>query len=181
MRNGSERSKGDKPILYLFAKTPLAGKVKTRLMEKCTAEQAAQIAAVLVEETIALATSNWPGEICLCVWPDINHSIFQELTRKYGLNITLQSSGDLGVKMSAALGEGIIQKGAAAVMGCDVPHCSGAVLKEAYEALEARHNVIGPSVDGGFYFLGLYLGLPIYVDLVQQYSGGNGILHHSSS
>lgn len=164
MGDGGISIKGAKPKLYLFAKTPVPGEVKTRLTKMCTAEQAAEIASVLIKATVELAVSAWQGEICLCVWPDKNHPLFRELATKYALNITRQVDGDLGAKMCASLGEGIIQQGAAAVMGCDVPHCPGVVLKEAYKALEARHNVIGPSVDGGFYFLGLYQFHPAIFD-----------------
>lgn len=102
-----------------------------------------------------LAISVWRGEISLCVWPDKDHPLFGELATEYGVNIVSQVDGDLGAKMFASLTEGIAQCGAAAVMGCDVPHCPDTVLVEAYEALEAGHNVIGPTEDGGFYFLGM--------------------------
>lgn len=156
MSDAGRSCKSAKPKLYLFAKTPIPGEVKTRLIERCTAAQAAEIASALIEKTVELAVSAWQGEVCLCVWPDKNHPLFRELATKYALNITLQLEGDLGAKMCASLDEGIAQQGAAAVMGCDVPHCPGVVLNEAYKVLEARHNVIGPSVDGGFYFLGMY-------------------------
>ena len=155
------------PKLYLYAKSPVAGEVKSRLTNKCTVEQAAEIASVLIETTVERAVSAWQGEICLCVWPDENHPLFRELAIKHAIKITLQADGDLGAKMYASLDEGIGQRGVAAVMGCDVPHCPGEVLTKAYKALEGRHNVIGPSSDGGFYFLGMYQCHPAMFDGVK--------------
>ena len=155
MRDSGGLPKGDKPRLYLFAKAPVPGAVKTRLTNRCTADQAAEIAAVLIRATVDLAVSEWPGEKYLCVWPDTSHPLFRELSTEYGLNLVVQADGDLGQKMYASLYQGIIQRGAAAVMGCDVPHCPGNVLNQAYTSLQAGQNVIGPSVDGGFYLLGM--------------------------
>jgi len=148
-------SKDSKPKLYLFAKAPVPGRVKTRLATECSAIRAAEIAAVMIRVTVELAVSVWRGEICLSVWPDRNHPLFSELATELGVSIIPQVDGDLGAKMLASLVEGT-EKGGAAVMGCDVPHCPGVVLVEAHRALEAGQNVIGPTQDGGFYFLGLH-------------------------
>ena len=48
----------------------------------------------------------------------------------------------------------------AAIMGCDIPDVSPAVLRVAYDRLVEGHNVIGPSSDGGFYFAGLKQCVP---------------------
>ena len=43
----------------------------------------------------------------------------------------------------------------AAVMGCDAPHTLASSLRQAYTLLQSGESVIGPSDDGGYYFLGL--------------------------
>ena len=40
-------------------------------------------------------------------------------------------------------------------MGCDVPHCSTENLLNAYQLMQDKKNVIGPTDDGGYYLLGL--------------------------
>jgi glycosyltransferase A (GT-A) superfamily protein (DUF2064 family) len=45
--------------------------------------------------------------------------------------------------------------GCAAVMGCDVPHCGWDVLDQANGWLARGKNVLGPTEDGGYYFIGL--------------------------
>ena len=42
-----------------------------------------------------------------------------------------------------------------AIMGCDAPHIVGSDLVKAHEKLLLGQNVLGPSNDGGYYFIGL--------------------------
>jgi len=143
------------PDLILFAKQPIPGQVKTRLQPPCTPEQAADIAAYLIRATTELAVSFWPSDVYLYGWPNHEHELFRELAAKYRVHLATQETGDLGDKMYSALSEGIQRKGAAAVMGCDVPHCRGAIIEQAHERLAKGGDVIGPSEDGGYYLLGL--------------------------
>ncbi len=144
-----------KPDLILFAKQPLAGEVKTRLAQVCGAERAAAIAADLIRQTVALAADSWPGEIFLCGAPDTRHPLFEYLAAELHLHLVVQGEGDLGERMLRSLGLGIERRGAAAVMGCDVPHCSPVILEDAFETLARGGSVIGPAMDGGYYFIGL--------------------------
>jgi rSAM/selenodomain-associated transferase 1 len=143
------------PALMIFAKQPVPGDVKTRLQSAYTPEQAARIAAVLIRETVALAASNWPGAVYLCAAPDPRHPLFAELAARYGVALRAQGEGDLGARMERALAWGIGRHGAAAVLGCDTPHCPWEVLDDANSALARREDVLGPSDDGGYYLLGL--------------------------
>lgn len=143
------------PALMIFAKRPVAGEVKTRLQPAYTREQAARIAAALVRETVALAASAWPGHVYLWCAPDCAHPLFAELAGRFDVALRPQGAGDLGARMHQALAYGIERYGAAAVLGCDVPHCPWEVLDEANAVLARRENVLGPSDDGGYYLIGL--------------------------
>lgn len=143
------------PELIIFAKQPLAGQVKTRLLPDYTPQEAADIAALLVRATVALAVANWPGEIYLYGAPDAGHPLFEELARDFDLQLAPQDTGDLGARMQAALREGLARRRAAAILGCDVPHCPGDVLDLANHWLAQGRNVLGPTEDGGYYFIGL--------------------------
>jgi len=85
----------DIPLL-LFAKAPIAGKVKTRLQSHCSPEQAATIAEILLEESIVKATQAWPGEVFISVGLDIDHAFLQKMARQYPIKLTMQCDGDLG-------------------------------------------------------------------------------------
>lgn len=141
--------------LYLFAKKPVAGRVKTRLQSHCSPAEAATIAEELIRATVELVVANWDGQVRLCVWPDAKHSVFEEMRSTHSISIDVQAAGELGKKLLHALDVGVSAYGAAAVMGCDVPHCPAAIIRRTYKALAQRRNVIGPSLDGGFYLLGM--------------------------
>lgn len=143
------------PALMIFAKQPLAGQVKTRLQPEFTAEKAAEVAAFLIRETVALAASNWPDPIYLCGTPDANHPLFRELAERFRVALLDQGGGDLGSRMQRALAYGIERHGAAAVLGCDVPHCDWETLDDANTLLARGRAVIGPSEDGGYYLIGV--------------------------
>lgn len=143
------------PELMLFAKQPIPGEVKTRLQPDYSPEQAAEIAAFLIRASVELASSAWPGDIALYVSPDMDHPLFRDLEREFHLRLALQAEGDLGVRMLSALRDGIGRQGCAAILGCDVPHCGWNVIDQANDSLARGRNVLGPTEDGGYYFIGL--------------------------
>lgn len=168
-----------RPDLFLFAKRPIAGQVKTRLAQVCGAGRAAEIAAVLIRETAALAVANWPGEVYLCAAPDARHPLFEQLAADLHVHLAVQGEGDLGARMFASLRRGIGRRGAAAVMGCDVPHCDAGILEDAYETLARGGSVIGPAMDGGFYFIGLQRAEPALFSGMDW--GGNLVLSETQA
>jgi rSAM/selenodomain-associated transferase 1 len=159
------------PTLILFAKSPRAGGVKTRLQPPCTPEQAADLAEILVEETVRAAVASWPGGIELCAWPDTNDPLFNRLELSYGVDLTTQAAGDLGSKMLKAM----VHAGfPCAVMGCDIPHCTPEMYIGAFRALEGGKSVIGPASDGGYYLIGLQESRPELFDGIHW--GGEDVL-----
>ena len=138
--------------LLLFAKAPIVGKVKTRLMSHCSAKQASKIAELLMEASIEKACNAWPGQVYLSVWLDSEHDFFTQMCTKHPIQLISQCDGDLGEKMRHSLNRVGYP---AAVMGCDAPHVLASTLKHAHKTLLAGQAVIGPSEDGGYYLLGL--------------------------
>lgn len=143
------------PDLILFAKKPVPGKVKTRLLTEFSPVRAAEIAAFCMRATAELAAANWPGEIFLYVTPDADHPVFKAIEDDLHVNVCIQGEGDLGDRMYSALRDSIENAGSAAVMGVDIPHCSPSIIEKAFDTLSTGENVIGPTHDGGYYFLGL--------------------------
>lgn len=143
------------PDLILFAKQPIPGQVKTRLQPHYTPEQAAEIAKFLIRATVELAVANWPSEVYLYAAPGPDHPFFRDLAQEFRIHLASQIDGNLGERMLCALHEGIARSGVAGVMGCDVPHCRWDILERAHEQLAKGSNVIGPTEDGGYYFIGI--------------------------
>lgn len=141
----------DIPLL-LFAKAPIAGKVKTRLTSHCSDQQAADLAKILIQASLEKVVAAWPGQVYLSVWLDQDHPFFGEMVNRYPIKMTSQCDGDLGEKMRHALANFGYP---AAVMGCDAPHVSEVTLQQAYQKLASGQSVIGPAKDGGYYLLGL--------------------------
>lgn len=140
--------------LILFARAPVPGEAKTRLIPVYTATQAADVAAALIRATVELAAGHWPGPVSLYASPDVTHPVFQELAREFGMRLVKQADGDLGRRMAVALDEGVARSGSAAIMGCDVPLCRWEILDSANELLARGRDVIGPASDGGYYLIG---------------------------
>ncbi len=144
-----------KPQLHILARQPLAGYCKTRLQTHCSPEQAATIAAVLLEETVIIAAHSWPGNIFLHGSPDQQHPLFLALAEKYDLSLTDQAGVDLGQIQTNALAVSLNFGIPAAVIGCDLPGLNRYLLLNAFTSLSLGENILGLSPDGGYYLLGL--------------------------
>lgn len=141
--------------LYLMAKAPIAGLVKTRMQPEISPAQSACLARLMFAQTVITACRNWHGEVVLCVTPNPDHPMFVQTAAEHQLNIITQINTDLGTRMMHALAHGIARAGCAAVMGCDVPHCAGEIFSDAHAMLARGENPLGRSQDGGFYLIGL--------------------------
>jgi len=149
------------PALLVFARTPQPGRTKTRLQPPCTPQQAADLAAAFIEETVETACDAWPGPVRLLVWPQVDHPLFHQLARSRRIPVVRQCAGDLGEKMSSAIMEFTDTGTPVAILGSDVPHCPASTLATAAARLDAGKNVIGPSEDGGYYLIGLTASHPV--------------------
>ncbi len=149
--------------LCLMAKAPVAGAVKTRMAPPLSPAQAAQLAAQMLRQTVRAACRHWPGEVMLWVSPRPDHPLFVQLAARWRLTVVTQTDGDLGTRMAHALRGAMARRGAdaAAVMGCDTPHCPPATFAAAHAMLARRECPVGPAADGGFYLLGLQRGDPM--------------------
>lgn len=145
----------NQPELILFAREPIPGRIKTRLQPAYSPEKAAEIAAFMIRATVELAVSAWPGKVMLYGSSAADHLLFRHLAREFKIQLASQADGDLGAKMLDALSAGIRRGGSAAIMGCDVPHCGWDILDQANDWLARGRNVLGPTDDGGYYFIGL--------------------------
>jgi len=160
----------DIPLL-LFAKAPIAGKVKTRLVPDCSPQQAAEIAKILLDEAARVASEYWPGQVKLAVWLDQDDAYIQSVAHRYSLQIVAQPAGHLGEKMHGcfeAFGY------PAAIMGCDAPHVLGTTLLDTHRNLSDGQSVLAPSDDGGYYLIGLSESSPTLFNGIRW--GGETVL-----
>lgn len=142
--------------LAILAKAPLPGRVKTRLIPACGAEEAARVHAALLRRTLAVACAALPASrITLWTALEHDHPLFLELARRHGIALRDQPEGDLGRRMYHALAPG-----PAMVIGSDCPALTPALLRCCAQALTTHDAVCLPAEDGGYALLGLHRAHP---------------------
>jgi len=140
--------------IVIFAKAPVTGKVKTRLIPKLGAESAARLAHKMLLETYEQAASVSLARTELCVSPAASHPDWQRLLPAAEL-LGEQGEGDLGKRL-ARTAERVIGDGEAVVLiGTDCPGMTTDRLERACRDLETHDAVIHPAYDGGYALLGL--------------------------
>lgn len=141
--------------IVIFAKAPIPGFAKTRLITTLGAEGAARLAAQMLLRTVAVAREAAIGPVELCVAPDPQHICLRELEVGSDVVWSRQSEGDLGMRMEAAVqrtlaaGENII------CIGTDCVELEVSHLQKSAIALYQDSAVIAPALDGGYVLLGL--------------------------
>lgn len=141
--------------IQVFAKAPVPGQVKTRLVPRLGSQDAAALQAWLIERTLRTATTARLGTVELWCAPDRAHPFFEACARRYSLKLADQGKGDLGERMHRALARATRDGGLALLIGCDCPTLTGADLHAALHALEHGADLaFVPAEDGGYVLIG---------------------------
>ena len=138
----------------IFAKAPVAGKVKTRLIPALGAEGAARLAAEMLHRTAAEAAAAALGPVELCADPDPGHPDWDGQIPP-GLDLSAQSEGDLGQRLAQAARAAIERGERVLLIGTDCPDLDRVRLAAAAAALDHYNAIIHPARDGGYVLLGL--------------------------
>lgn len=140
--------------LIIYAKAPVPGQVKTRLMPALDGEMAALLHAALVERALDTARRSGIAEIELCCAPDTHHSFFDACADDFGVVLTEQGEGNLGDRMLRTLRHALADHTAALIIGADCPALTGKYLAEAATRLSGQDAVLAPAEDGGYVLIG---------------------------
>jgi len=154
--------------IMVFAKAPVPGMVKTRLIPALGAEGAARLQAQLIERTLRTAAAAGLGPPELWCAPDPEDPFFAACAQGQGVGLRTQGDGDLGVRMACALESALAAGSPALLIGCDCPALTPAVLREAAAVLSGEYDaVFGPAEDGGYVLVGLARGpaAPLFEDI----------------
>jgi rSAM/selenodomain-associated transferase 1 len=135
--------------LIVLAKTPVPGRVKTRLCPPCTPQQAASVAAAALADTLDTVTATPAAARVLVVEGD--HPAPAGWTR------VAQRGGLLGERLAHAYADTLRPAVASLLIGMDTPQITPALLDEAVHRLSADgiDAVLGAAEDGGWWALGL--------------------------
>ena len=88
--------------IAVFARAPVAGEAKTRLIPRLGAQGAAALHAALVRKVLSSAVEARLGEVTLWCSPDTSHPFFADCRAEFDIGLAPQSPGDIGQRMLAA-------------------------------------------------------------------------------
>ena len=158
--------------VIVFAKAPVAGYAKTRLIPALGAEGAARLASRLLDHAVDEALVAGLGTVELCCAPNSRHAAFDAVPRRQDLELTDQGEGDLGLRMARALDRSLAKHRAALLIGTDAPSLDAAALRCAGAALDSHDAVFVPALDGGYVLVGLRRRMPqLFDDMPWSTSG----------
>ena len=150
--------------VIVFIKNPQLGHVKTRLAKDVGDEKALEIYLKLAAHTKKVLTEMVDTEryVYYSDFIDENDDWSTDLFIK-----KLQSEGDLGDRMKEAFGEVFSQSDRTIIIGSDCAQLSAKHIQRAIDALDDNNVVIGPSLDGGYYLLGMDSHYPFLFEGVE--------------
>jgi len=145
--------------IVIFAKAPIPGFCKTRLIGALGAEGAATLAEQMLLRTLKIAQLANIGPVELCVSPDPAHARWQAIPNIHEWTRTVewsrQSEGDLGMRMADAVQRTLAIHQNVICIGTDCLELEVKHLQEAAAALDSHDAVITPAIDGGYVLLAL--------------------------
>lgn len=152
--------------ILIFAKAPLPGQAKTRLIPALGAAGAARLARLMLEHTLrhALAADIGPVELCASPAPTLPE--WADVVLPVGVESSSQGEGDLGARLERAAQRCLDRGERVVLIGSDCPALCSQYLREAVQALDHHDAVIHPCLDGGYVLLSLRATAPgLFTDL----------------
>jgi len=138
----------------IFAKSPLPGRVKTRLAPTYGERGAAQLYRLMLRESLIKAAGLAPLELWCS--PDVRHAYLRTCAQEVGATLRVQKGPDLGMRMYRALAQALETAPWAVLMGSDCVSLRRTDLDVACATLDrGKEAVLGPAEDGGYVLIGL--------------------------
>ena len=142
--------------ILIFAKAPLEGQVKTRLIPALGAEGATGLYRRLLANLVNSLVEERLAAIELWCAPDAAHPDFQKMQQLPRLTLHEQLGGDLGERMANAVIDARQRHRHLVLLGVDCPALTVAMLQQVFSWLaDDVDAVLGPAEDGGYVLLGL--------------------------
>ncbi len=148
-------------VLQIFAKAPIPGQVKTRLIPKLGEKGATDVHKQLVTHCL----QQFSGLFSVQLWcaPDEYHPFFQACQTEFGVSLHRQQGADLGERMAYALSS----SAQAVLIGSDCPTLNAQIVCDAFTALQQDNAVVlAPAEDGGYVLIAMQPVIPeLFTDM----------------
>ena len=145
-----------------MAKAPIPGTVKTRLAPPLTLEQAADLSRALLLDQLEHLTELEDAELYVAFAPSDAMSLIASMVPA-GYRCFPHRGGDLGERMSQVFTE-LRRRGhrSLIMIGSDLPPVPLDTFHLGFAQLSAgeKRVVLGPSLDGGYYLVGMNQPVP---------------------
>lgn len=141
-------------VLIIFARAPRVGTVKSRLAKDIGPVAAWRLYRGWLDGLVRELARDERWTTRLAVTPDANKNAgaFQ-LGQAKGVEVINQGSGDLGDRMRRQFQRALPNP--TVIIGTDLPDIKREDIWCAFRALRKSDAVFGPSVDGGYWLIGL--------------------------
>ena len=142
--------------LGIFARAPVPGHVKLRLAEEVGPSTAAEVYWRIGRRVVEATAASGYRTI---VWytPSRETAFIREWLEGLGrVELRPQPGGSLGARLAYAFARHFAEHAdRAVIIGTDCPGIDRRLVTEAFTALATFDVVLGPTLDGGYYLLGL--------------------------
>ncbi len=136
--------------VVVMARRPVFGEVKTRLVPTLGPVCALAVYSLMLKRTLRrVSEGRWSTVVAAT--PPLTSRSAGAWAR--GLPVISQSGRDLGERMQSAFDA--MPPGPVVMVGTDIPGLRRRHIAEAFRALSCHDGVFGPSLDGGFWLVGL--------------------------
>ena len=147
------------PLVLVFCKNQILGKVKSRLAIKIGQKKALLIYSELVNKTASIVNS-------LSVEVHLYYSDYIEENDNFNpskVKKFIQKGNNLGDRIINALNISFKKFSPVVIIGSDLWKLEISDIEDAFRILKNKNIVIGPSTDGGYYLIGMnYLDTKIF-------------------
>ncbi len=145
--------------LVIMAKAPRLGSVKTRLAGSLSLQAVTELYGCLLNDTVSLAQALDHAEIAImCPASDVD-DMSRAVAKK--VRVVPQTGQGLAAGLASVFNH-FATSGRQRVVAfnSDSPHLPPSILVTAFDFLEARDLVVGPTHDGGYYLVGAKAAYP---------------------
>lgn len=141
--------------IVIFAKAPVPGRAKTRLIPALGEIGAARLAQRMLLRTVDEAVAAGLAIPELCATPHPHDPDWAPFLPAARIRCTDQGEGDLGERLARAARRVLLLGERLLLIGTDCPALDRHKLRAAAAALADHDAVIHPAADGGYVLLGL--------------------------